>query len=116
MTNADIIDNHDLTFDPGDPLNGSLYLCRLRNQAGADLDPVIAALRAAQLWSDAEIKHVPDEHRDAYKEQLEFVEAVIYSVAGGELMIARFDHEKFPSDQGRWDNWKDAFDAQYTRV
>lgn len=116
MTNADIIDQHDLTFDPGDPLNGSLYLCQIRGQADAALDPIIAWRRAAQLWSDVEPKQIPDDHRDAYKEQLQFVAAVTYAVAGSKLMMARFAHEKFPSDQGRWDGWKAAFDGQYKRV
>lgn len=116
MTNAEIIDNHDLTFDPGDPKNGSLYLCQPRGQdLGADLARIISDLRAAALWSNAEPKQVPDEHRDAYAEQLQFVEAVTYQGDGYDLTIARFDHEKFPSDKGRWDAWKAEFDAQYAR-
>ncbi len=116
MTNAAIIDPHDLTFDPGDPLNGSLYLCQARGQSAAALEPIIAWLRSAELWSQSEAKQVPDDHREAYKEQLQFVEAVTYAVAGSQLTIARFDHEKFPSDQGRWDGWKAAFDGQYERI
>jgi hypothetical protein len=116
MTNANVIDNHELTFDPGDPLNGSLYLCQGQDHTSTGLDSVIAALRAAQLWSDDEPKRVPDEQRAAYKEQLQFVEAVTYSLPDGTLLIARFDHAKFPSDQSRWDSWKDAFDASYARI
>ena len=116
MTNADIIDPHELTFDPGDPLNGSLYLCQIRGQSDAALEPIIAWLRAAELWSEIEAKQVPNDHRAAYKAQLQFVEAVTYAVAGSKLTIARFDHEKFPSDAGRWDAWKAAFDGQYGRI
>ena len=117
MTNTDIIDRYDLTFDPGDVLNGSLYLCLGRgvNQTQI-LDEVITYLRVAGLWSDIESKSVPDDHRETYKEQLQFIEAVNYTVAGHSVMIARFDHEKFPSDKTRWNSWKNEFDARYVRV
>ena len=117
MTTAEIIDQHDLTFDPGDPLNGSLYVCLARGrELGAQRDEIISDLRAAGLWSQEAPKQVPDEHRAAYSEQLRFIEAVTYKADGYDLTIARFDHEKFPSDKGRWDDWKDEFDAQYARI
>ena len=117
MTNADIIDKHDLTFDPGDVLNGSLYLCQGRGVDQTQVrDEIITQLRAAGLWSDTESKSVPDDHREAYKEQLQFIEAVNYTVAGHNVMIARFDHEKFPSDKARWDSWKNELDACYAHV
>ena len=117
MTNADIIDKHDLTFDPGDPVNGSLYLCQRRGVDQMQVrDEIIVQLRAAGLWSDTEPKSVSDDHREAYKAQLEFVEAVNYTVAGDTVMIACFDHEKFPSDKTRWENWKNEFDARYSRA
>jgi hypothetical protein len=41
---------------------------------------------------------------------------VNYTVAGHNVMIACFDHEKFPSDKARWDSWKNEFDARYARL
>jgi hypothetical protein len=114
MTKEDIIDNCELTFDPGDPDNGSLYLC----QRGDDADPatrdrLIAELRADGLWSDETPKQVPDDHRAAYREQLEFIEAARYDVAGAAITLARFDHPKFPSSAARFAGWKAAFDNRY---
>ncbi|MFT4585502.1 MAG: hypothetical protein ACI8XZ_005272 [Gammaproteobacteria bacterium] len=117
MSNADIIDHHDLAFDPGDPLNGSLYICRPLGEPRAQhCDPLIAELQAAGLWSDAQVKEVPDDHRGAYKQQLSFVEHVRYDIDGSEISIARFDHEKFPSDAKRWIQWKDAIDGRLKRI
>lgn len=117
MSNAEIIDNHDLSFDPGDPRNGSLYLCRERHQSRTlHCDAIIEKMRACELWSSDGVKEVPDEHRDAYKQQLTFVEQVSYEVADSTILIARFDHEKFPSDPARWEQWKAHLDAEFTRV
>ncbi|MFT4561966.1 MAG: hypothetical protein ACI9BW_001709 [Gammaproteobacteria bacterium] len=117
MSNTDIIDDHDLAFDPGDPLNGSLYICRTLGEPRArHCDPLIAQLQAAGLWSSEEVKEVSDEHRGAYKQQLSFVEHVRYEIDGSEISIARFDHEKYPSDAKRWEQWKDAFDQQLKRI
>ena len=117
MTNADIIDNHELCFDPGDPLNGSLYLCRELNQSrGTHCDAIIEQLRVSSLWSSETIKEVPDEHRDAYKQQLEFVELVAYKVDRSTVSIVRFDHEKFRSDPTRWAQWKNCLDSWLSRA
>jgi len=117
MSNADIIDHHDLAFDPGDPLNGSLYICRpLGEPRARHCDSLIADLRAAGLWSTTEVKEVPDEHRDAYKQQLSFVEHIRYEIDGSEISIARFDHAKYPSDAKRWEQWKKALDGQLKRI
>jgi hypothetical protein len=114
MTKEDIIDHFELTFDPGDPENGSLYLCQRADHADPDTrDRLVAELRAERLWSDAEPKQVPDEHRAAYREQLEFVAAAEYDVAGAAIMLARFDHPKFPSSAARFAAWQAAFDNRY---
>lgn len=115
MTKDDIINNCELTFDPGDPDNGSLYLCEAAGQADPNTrEPLIAALRAAGLWSDETPKQVPDEQRAAYREQLEFVEAARYDVAGAQITLARFDHPKFPSNATRFAQWKATFDDRYS--
>ncbi len=66
----DFIDGHNLTFDPGDKRNGSLYLAEPFNtQSGICREEIISAMRNAQLWSDADPKQVPDGQRQAYKDQ-----------------------------------------------
>ncbi|HCU91045.1 MAG TPA: hypothetical protein DGR97_13930 [Gammaproteobacteria bacterium] len=116
MRTTDIFENHDLIFDPGDPLNGSLYLCCSRNQTGPSSERLIETLRIAGIWSKSEPKLVPDEQRDSYKSQLEFIEAVSYVVGGKKFTIACFDHPKYPSDEERWGKWKTTFDRQYVRI
>lgn len=114
MTKEDIIDHCELTFDPGDPENGSLYLCQRTAKADPETrDRLVAELRAAGLWSDAAPKQVADEHRAAYREQLEFVAATQYTVAGATIILARFDHPKFPSSAARFAAWNDAFEHRY---
>lgn len=107
-----IIDRHSLAFDPGDKRNGSLYL---GTPAGGDFDvpATIEALRAAGLWSTTEPKTVAPEQKQAYKDQLQLVEAVAY---GAGFIVARFDHPKFPSDAARWDEWLAFFDARHARA
>ena len=117
LTKESIIDKHELTFDPGDPQNGSLYLGEPRDTAsGLDRAALIAKLRAAGLWSDQPAKQVPDAHRQAYKDQLQFLEATCYRTAHGHFLIARFDHSKFPSSATRWQAWQTFLDREYGRV
>lgn len=112
---AVIVDHYDLAFDPGDKLNGSLYLCTPRGSSASQAEACILPLRAAALWSDTPPKRVPDEQRQAYKDGLIFVAAIVYRVGPEHLVIARFDHPKFPSDTKRWEAWVDFFDARYER-
>ena len=109
LDKASIIDQHDLTFDPGDKRNGSLYLGVARDGSSAlDVTATLGALRAAGLWSETEAKTVPDEHRQAYKDQLLLVDSASFGGATG-FIIARFDHPKFPSDAERWNAWRTFF-------
>src|SRR5262245_61395085 len=105
-TRESIVDDHELTFDPGDKLNGSLYLAE-RRSAPSPLDraALLAELRAAGLWSTQPEKQVPDAHRQAYKDQMTLVEVVTYRAERGEFLAARFDHPKFPSSAERWSEW-----------
>ena len=111
FNNAVIVDDYDLAFDPGDKLNGSLYLCTPRGSAATRPDGAIAA-----LWSEVAPKSVPDEQRQAYKDGLIFVAAIAYRAGAEHLVIARFDHPKFPSDSKRWEAWVDFFDARQERA
>lgn len=112
---ATLVDGYDLRFDAGDKRNGSLYLCTPR---GGDVspEPWIEALRAAGLWSSEEPKQVSDDQRPAYKEGLAFREAVAYRTDGGHLVLARFDHPKFPSDAERWERWLETLDLRLSRA
>lgn len=114
--NASIVDGYDLCFDPGDPLNGSLYVCTVRGSGDALAGRLVAALRAAGLWSDEPVKTVPDEQRAAYRDGLEFVEARAYADADTHFLVARFDHPKFPSDAGRWAAWTACLESTHERI
>jgi hypothetical protein len=116
LTKERIIDRHVLTFDPTDKRNGSLYIGEpLDGESGLHLGTVLGELRENGLWSNQPEKQVPDAHRAAYREQLTLVEAIPYRSPGGEFLIARFDHPKFPSDETRWIEWVQFFDLRYTR-
>ena len=115
FNSAVIVDNYDLAFDPGDKLNGSLYLCTNRSAGKTTAQSWISALQAAGLWSDTPYKCVPDEQRQAYKDGLIFVAAIAYKVGLEHIVIARFDHPKFPSDTQRWEAWVDFLDARHER-
>ena len=115
FNSASIVDLYDLTFDPGDQRNGSLYLCTPRRASASTPDEALALLRAAGLWSETPAKTVPDEQRQAYKDGLIFVAAIAYLAGVDHLVLARFDHPKFPSDTRRWEAWVDFFDARYER-
>jgi hypothetical protein len=113
LSKETLIDHHVLSFDPGDRLNGSLYLGSPTVGGTFDVSAAISALRAAALWSAAAPKTVAAEQKQAYKDQLQLVEAVAY--ADG-FILARFDHPKFPSDATRWGEWVAFFDARHART
>ncbi|MEQ8230189.1 MAG: hypothetical protein RLW61_13240 [Gammaproteobacteria bacterium] len=109
-----IVDHYDLTFDAGEKANGSLYVCTPRGAAAPDT--IVAALRKAALWSAEPAKVVGDEQRPAYRDGLQYVAAVAYRDADGHVLLARFDHPKFPSDAARWDAWLACLDADHERL
>ena len=111
-----LLDKYDLSFDVGDSLNGSLYLCQLHGPAGIDLLPLCTKLCSAGLWSGQNPKRVEDGQRGAYRRELEFLEAIAFSIEGNNVVIARFDHPKYPSDATRWLAWVKFFDGNYARV
>jgi len=111
---ATILDHYDLRFDAGDRANGSLYLCTPRGAARPD--DALTLLRAQGLWSADAEKVVADEQRQAYKDGLRFVAAVAYRAVDGHVVLARFDHPKFPSDVARWQAWLACFDAAHERI
>jgi hypothetical protein len=112
LTKEALIDLHRLSFDPGDPRNGSLYLGTPATIGTFDVDSAIADLRAARLWSDATPRQIADEQKPAYKAQLQLLEAVAYDAG---FVVARFDHPRFPSDASRWREWLALLDARHAR-
>jgi hypothetical protein len=111
-----LMEGYDLLFDPGDKLNGSLYLCTPRGNDSMDASRLLESLRAAGLWSKDPEKSVADDQRQAYKDGLEFVEARAFATDGGHVTVARFDHPKFPSDEDRWRAWLECIGEGYERV
>jgi hypothetical protein len=103
-----LINENTLTFDAGDPANGSLYLC---SAPGTAPDAAVARLRGAGLWSSQPAKQVKDEQKPAYAAQMTFVEAAEATLADGRIVLARFDHPKFPSSAERFAAWKAALGA-----
>lgn len=98
-----------ISFDPGDKLNGSLYLCDpTGGEHGQVVAKVIAHLRGKSFWSGQDPKQVRDDQRQAYEEQLLFVEAVEFVAGGVTLVAARCNHPKFPSSAERFADWKTA--------
>lgn len=99
-----IIKDWRLTFDPGDARNGSLYLC---SKIGAEdaLQNAIDQLRSAGLWSAETPKEVEADKKAAYSEQLVFIDAAGIALQGKTLLLARYDHPKFPSDEQRYQDW-----------
>ena len=101
-----------LIFDPGDKANGSLYLCDPSGgKQSQAIERAIAMLRQRALWSAQDPKQVRDDQRQAYEEQLLFVEAVDVVVEGVRLVITRCNHPKFPSSAERFSGWKNALGA-----
>lgn len=116
FTSETVVDHYDLCFDPGDKRNGSLYLCTPRGSSATSPAAWIADLREAGLWSGETPKQVPDEQRQAYKDGLVFVAAIAYVAGSEHIVIARFDHPKFPSDSARWEAWVDHCDVRHARL
>jgi len=112
ISKEQIIDDYVSSFDPGEPLNGSLYLGIAPTQYSESvLLGLINKLRDKGLWSEQDYKQIADEQKSAYKEQLEFVDFAAYEVDGVEVILSRFDHPKFPSSAERWHEWCAFFEA-----
>lgn len=100
-----IVHRYELYFDPADPLNASLYLCTPLGANDVAVNAAIDKLRAAGLWSAQPAKQVADAQRSAYAEQMRFIACTVLQTTDGELLLARFTHSKFASDEGRWQKW-----------
>lgn len=100
-----IVHRYELYFDPADSLNASLYLCSVIGAGDTAVQAAIDKLRHAGLWSAQPAKQVADTQRSAYAEQMRFVACVELQIDEGVLLMARYTHPKFASDEGRWQQW-----------
>jgi hypothetical protein len=100
-----IVHRYELYFDPSDALNASLYLCAPVGAIDIAANAAIDKLRSAGLWSAQPAKQVADAQRSAYAEQMTFIACVQLRTDEGELLLARYTHPKFASDDGRWQKW-----------
>jgi len=104
-TGKEILLHYAIAFDAGDPGNGSLYLCVNSTEATAVFEPAIARLRDAELWSQEAYSQIKDSQRAVYSEQLRFIASEPVQIEGCPLLLARFDHPKYPSSAERFDAW-----------
>jgi hypothetical protein len=105
-TGKTLLMNYSVMFDGGDVSNGSLYLCLESRETAAELfASAIARLRRRGLWSEEPSSQVKDSQREAYCEQLQFIASKTVQVDGCPLVLARFDHPKYPSNAERFDAW-----------
>lgn len=102
---AFIVNEYDLFFDAADPLNRSLYLCKPASASDAVVTAAIERLRAAGLWSAQPAKQVADAQKAAYAEQMRFIACLEVQTEAGALLLARYTHPRFASDDGRWQRW-----------
>lgn len=100
-----IVHRYELYFDPADSLNASLYLCSALGSGDTVVQAAIDKLRTAGLWSAQPAKQVADAQRSAYAEQMRFIACTELQTGGGVLLLARYTHPKFASDEGRWQKW-----------
>ncbi len=114
---SSIFDLYNVSFDPGDRTNGSLYICDpLDRPSGIVLDEVVTKMRDARIWSDHDASHVPEKYKEQYKRELVLKEVVTYKTQNGDFLVARYNHPKYPSHDSRWANWLHHFDSQYKRL
>jgi hypothetical protein len=107
-----LVDSFDLKFDSADPKNGSLYIAC--NNSLADI--LIGDLRTRALWLEGGASVIKEDQKDAYKAGLIFVAAEDYMSGDETLVLARFNHPKYPSDSSRWAEWIATADQLFGRT
>lgn len=110
---ADIVQQHDLYFDPADARNGSLYLCVPLGTSNEAIEPLIELLRDAALWSPGACQQVPEAHKKTYAEQMQFIACAQFTAGPITFLAARYNHAKFPSHAERWSAWLTLLSARY---
>ena len=113
LSATDLINNFEMYFDGTDMTNASLYLCIDSAVGDSRAQAIIEAMRAAGLWSADAAKTVPAEHKPMYVEQMKFIGYVSGKTDGKAFHASAYDHEKFPYNAGRWEEWKRFIAANY---
>ena len=113
LSSIDLINNFEMYFDGSDMTNASLYLCIDASVGDNAAQTIIEAMRASGLWSADTAKTVPAEHKLMYVEQMKFIGYVSGKIDGKEFYASAYDHEKFPYNTGRWEEWKHFIAANY---
>ncbi len=100
-----IIHNYDLFYDSADSLNASLYVCA--PCGGSDLVAYAAISRLGEsgLWSNQPAKVVATHQKPSYAGQMRFLSCFELRIRTGTLLIVRYKHPKFVSDDDRWKKW-----------
>jgi hypothetical protein len=106
-----IIHKYDLFFDHADPLNASLYLCVPAGAGDLAVYAAIGRLGDAGLWSNQPAKSVAENQKPAYAEQMRFVACLEFHTKAGVLLLARYTHPKFVSNDDRWGKWATCLSA-----
>jgi len=113
LSATELINNFAMYFDGTDMSNASLYLCIDAALGDSGAQSIIEAMRADGLWSDDAAKIVPAEHKPMYVEQMKFIGYVSGKVDGKAFHASAYDHEKFPYNAGRWQEWQGFIAANY---
>lgn len=106
LSSTDLINNFEMYFDGTDMTNASLYLCIDSGIGDSAAQAIIETMRAAGLWSTDTAKTVPAEHKPMYAEQMKFIGYVSGTIDGKEFHASAYNHEKFPYNAERWEEWK----------
>ena len=113
LSAGELINNFEMYFDGSDMTNASLYLCIDSTVGDSAAQGIIATMRAAGLWSADPAKTVPAEHKPMYVEQMKFIGYVSGKVDGNTFHASAYDHEKFPYNAERWQEWQGFIAANY---
>ena len=113
LSATDLINNFEMYFDGTDMTNASLYLCIDSAVGDSGAQAIIEAMRASGLWSADAAKVVPAEHKPMYAEQMEFIGYVSAKLEGKAFYASAYNHEKFPYNADRWEEWKRFIAANY---
>ena len=113
LSATELINNFEMYFDGADMTNASLYLCIDSAVGDSNAQAIIEAMRAGGLWSVDAAKTVPAEHKPMYAEQMKFIGYVSGKIAGKAFHASAYDHEKFPYNAERWEEWKGFIATNY---
>lgn len=106
LSGTDLINNFQLYFDAADKANSSLYLCIGPDMTDAEVQAIIAVMRAENLWSAEPAKTVPDAQKPMYAKEMTFIGQVSARSGGKTFHAAAYNHPKFAYNPARWEAWQ----------